>query len=58
MFELEIVEKVFVEMCEALDYATWYEAEEAWDDMADIMLQMGLDADEVSEFFEEMAWDL
>ena len=54
----EMIEMVFAEMLVALGYSAWYEAEEAWDDMAEIMLQMGLDSAEVEEFFEEMAWDL
>lgn len=55
---MSVVEVMFIEMCEALGYATWYEAEEAWEDMAEIMIEAGMDADEVEEFFDEMAEDL
>jgi len=55
---MEIVEMMFAEMCMALGYGAWYEAEEAWDDMAEVMIEAGIDADEVEEFFSEMSADL
>ena len=55
---MSTAEVMFIEMCEALGYATWYEAEEAWEDMAEVMIKAGLNNDEVKEFFNEMAEDL
>lgn len=55
---MSTIEVMFIEMCEALGYDTWYEAEEAWEDMAEIMIEAGMDADEVEEFFDEMTEDL
>ena len=54
----EVIEIMFAEMVDALGYDAWYECEEDWEAMADIMVQAGLDEDEVAEFFSEMAWEL
>lgn len=55
MFEID---EMFAELCEEMGYATWYEAEEAWDEMEMRMIESGLDVEEVHEFFQQMAWDL
>lgn len=54
----EMMEEVFAEMCEALGYGAWYECEDAWEEMEEIMVGMGFDEEMVSAFFSEMAWDL
>lgn len=55
MFEID---EMFAELCEEMGYATWYEAEEAWEEIEMRMIESGLDAEEVHEFFQQMAWDL
>ena len=55
---MEMVEMMFAEMAGALGYEAWYECEEDWEAMAEIMIQSGMDEEEVTTFFSEMAWEL
>jgi len=54
----EVVEMMFDEMASALGYDAWYETEELWDGMAEVMVSAGLDEKEVNSFFSDMAWEL
>ena len=55
---MERIEEMFCELCEAEGFGAWWETEGRWEDWADAMVEAGLDADEVSDFFQEMAWEL
>lgn len=54
----EIIEMMFQEMAIALGFHTWYESEEEWEGMEEIMVLVGLPQDEVHDYFCEMAYDL
>ena len=53
-----MIERMFAEMVNALGYNAWYECEEEWEGMAEVMVAAGIDEDEVTLFFSEMAMDL
>ena len=55
---MTLIELIFDEMMVTEGFKAWYETEDRWDDWGQIMLDAGCDADEVEEFFSEMAWDL
>lgn len=55
---MEMIEMMFSEMVTALGYSTWYECEDEWEGMEDVMVLAGFDTDEVRDFFAEMEADL
>lgn len=55
---MEMIEMMFSEMVSALGYDAWYECEDEWEGMEDVMVLAGLDATTVREFFAEMETDL
>ena len=54
----EVIEMMFIEMSRALGYEAWYETESAWDSMAEVMYEVGLDESEVDAFFNERGWEI
>ena len=48
----------FAELLDEEYDCAWYEAEEYWEEMEETLIARGFDADEVHEFFSEMAEDL
>ena len=56
--EMTKVEEMFVEMLDEMGYESWWASEDAWDEMEERMVEAGLDASEVREFFAEMEEEL
>ncbi len=54
----DLVEEMFCELMEAENFEDWFESEGRWEDWEARMVEAGLDADVVEEFFSDMAWDL
>ena len=54
----DLVEEMFCELMEAEGFEDWFESEGRWEDWEARMIEAGLDADVVGEFFSDMAWDL
>jgi len=54
----DLVEEMFCELMEAEGFEDWFESEGRWEDWEARMVEAGLDADVVEEFFSDMAWDL
>ena len=52
------IEEMFAMMCEEVGCGSWWEAEEYWEELEARMIEAGLDAEEVSAFFSELAWDM
>lgn len=55
---MEIIENTFAEKMSALGYNAWYECENEWERIEDEMISMGLDRNEVRNFFREMEEEL
>lgn len=56
--EMERVEVAFYELLEAEGFEDWYESEDRWEDWERAMVEAGLVADVVAQFFCELAWEL
>ena len=54
----DLVEEMFDELMDAEGFGAWYESEERWEAWEAHMVEAGLDAEAVGEFFSQMAWDL
>ena len=52
------IEIRFAEMAQAEGFEAWYETEARWEEWEEQMVTEGFDAEEVREFFNEMALDL
>lgn len=55
---IEMIENTFAEMMSDLGYNAWYECDNEWERMENEMISMGLDRDEVRNFFREMEEEL
>ena len=54
----DLVEEMFCDLMEAEGFDAWYESEGRWEAWEAYMVEAGLDAEVVGDFFSEMAWDL
>ena len=52
------VESIFAEIASDMGYTTWWDAEEAWEEIEAKMIALGCDADAVADLFADMAADL
>lgn len=52
------IEEMFVELCESVGAEAWWQTEEYWSEWEAVMVEAGLDAEAVADFFSEMAWEL
>ena len=55
---MDAIEERFAELTTADGYTEWWESEDAWERYEEQMVAEGFDADAVSEFFSQMAWDM
>ena len=58
MTMVEMVETMFTEIASEMGYETWWDAEEAWEEIETEMIARGCDADATAELFADMAADL
>ena len=56
--DFDLVSMVFADIITGLGFDAWYECESQWNDIEDVMLEMGLDEEIVSNYFAEMSWEL
>lgn len=53
----DMVSEMFYSMCAAFGLA-WYECEEMWDDMGELIIAAGLEEKVVYSFLSDLAWEL
>jgi len=54
----EVIEMMFEGIASSFGFDCWWDTEELWDDIAEIMISAGLDKEEVENFFSELAEEL
>ena len=54
----ERLEARFAEEMEARGFGAWWEAEAVWDEIGEVLVAEGFNADMVEDYIAEMAWEL